>query len=126
MNKKDVTEAVQKGIYKSFWIPVIIAFTFYLLLFVGLKYYDNYQTQKSEKEHCGEFGCPIADTHCGNLENLNCHVVIGNSTYETNTGYFAICGYQEANAFYEQIKPKIISDFEANKLNFEIRYLECD
>ena len=134
MSKEQLSEAIEEGIFKGFWKPfwlfIIILLCFVivisLLVFVG----EKYQDWKCYKENnCSVY--QIQEQSCFPLENLNCHVAIGNeTTIFWTTGYFTICGYQEANAFYEQLKPRIEEDIKIDNQiyhrNSKIRYLECN
>ena len=127
MNKKDLSEAIEKGIHKGFWIPVIIIISLVLLSGIIISEINYFYKDCLETGECQM--API--DYCKPLKKLECHVVIGNTTDDFwSTGYFQICGYQEANALYEQIKPRIEEDVkednQKNHRNSRIKYLECN
>jgi len=126
--KKDLTSAIEDGLLKGFWKPIlcfIVGVFIFEFIFIGLMFYGNYNENNCSKDGT----CPIttvASQSCFPLENLNCHVLIGNETQKSNTGYFSICGYQEANAFYEQIKPEIEDWLQNDNPSWDIKRLKCD
>ena len=128
MNKKDLTQAIEEGIFKGFWKPIfyfIVAIFIVELIIVGLMFYGNYKENKCLKDGTCQ-PVAVAQQSCFPLEYLHCHVIIGNETETSNTGYFSICGYQEANAFYEQIKPEIEDWLKEDLPSWEIKRLKCD
>ena len=128
MNKQISSETIAEGIdkslvgltIKSILIIAGILSALIILAFIGNLIYNHFNPQEQTA---------MVDTHCGNLENLYCKVSIGNSSINDYITSFSVCGYQEANAFYEQIKPSIEEDVKNNNLkfnlNFKIKYLEC-
>lgn len=130
MKKIELSEAISEGIYKGFWLPIIVivgsflSFMLFLTL-VGL-YIDhrNVILCREDSSKCQQI--TVAEQSCFPLKTLYCHIIIGNQNETSNTGYFSICGYQEANAFYEQIKPEIEDWLKEDKPSWEIKWLECD
>lgn len=138
-NKKELSEEIREGIdnsifgqfFKGFIWAVFIVSIMLLVLgisAVGISIYKNYR--------CDKFGdCPlqsvIAEQSCFPLENLDCEVIDNDLTNKLNNHieftdeeiariYYAnhdvvvantyICGYQEANAWFNIIKNKIGGD----------------
>jgi hypothetical protein len=136
MNKEELTKAIEDGILKGFWKPIayfIVGITICELLFIGFLFYEDYKETNCSKYGTCQPTSTVAEQSCFPLENLKCQVIIGNSTDNFwNTGYFEICGYQEANAYYEQLKPRIEEDvrediaFHNGTRNETIKYLECN
>jgi len=106
MIKKGIDESiigqVLKGIVYGISIVCVI-----VILMVSYSFYSNY---KWDKEHCGEDGCTITVTNAIDLckkatgnNYLVCEV--HNSKNESNgIASSPICGYQEANEWFTQIK----------------------
>jgi len=124
MNQKQLTEAIEDGINNSFpsrilktliIICCVLSILYFIVGFIDLAVPDCLDT--------GE--CAIAPLSCFPLENLDCNIVIGNLTDEGAYTSFSICGYQEANAYYEQLKPKINKELKEYESTMEIKYLEC-
>ena len=133
MKNKELTEAIAEGIYEGFWKPMfyfIVVIVVFGLVFSGLMIYGDWKYNKCYQDGTCQQSV-IQGQSCFPLESLECHVVIGNeTTIFWDTGHFAICGYQEANALYEQIKPRIEEDVKIDRRIYhrdsKIKYLECD
>ncbi len=135
MKNEELSEAITEGIDKSLPVTIlkmlILGVVIFEIIFIGAFFYDEYLTQKWEKEMCGEgYSTQVATQSCFPLENLVCEVIIGNDTSDFwATGYFQVCGYAEANAYFEQIKPRIEIEVKEDRIlykrNSRIKYLEC-
>lgn len=126
MNKKQLAEGVEEGILGAFNKLLII-----LIMVLG-GFTVGYFILDTIIKDCHETGeCVVASPSCFPLKNLNCRILVGNETIEEYTWHFSVCGYQEANALFEQLKPKINEDIEKLKEigeldgNWEIKYLDC-
>ena len=135
MKDEELTKTIEDGIvnavFRIIWVLVVCIFI--VLLFGGLivfvlNYYQNYQCTKN-----GNCMVPTMamDNSCRPLPNLYCEVFVGNETDEVTFLLGNVCGYQEANAKFEQNKPfiqrEIINVFDPHKKdNWKIKYLKCD
>lgn len=124
MNQKQLKKAITEGIDGSFpslvLKGVILAIIVSEVIIIGALIYGYYQTQKWEREHCGESGCPLdiiqPIDNCV-LGRLDCIVVDESMIkYEGESGggalpviqqYHGLCGFAEANAWFEQYKQQI-------------------
>jgi hypothetical protein len=140
MNKKILSLEISEGINKSivgYTIKILVmsfAIAFFIMFFLSL--IGNYQTHKFEEEYCGGNPCPISPVNNCNFENLYCRILVNCGSVNYQYTSFQACGYQEANAEFEILKPKIIDDIKSKDYrNNEtwhnqncklIDYLECD
>lgn len=130
MSRKQLSEEIEEGINKSYLVillKTLLITTFILsLIYITIFVYDTYSYEDCIET--GECGVVYVVSSCNKvgLEDLSCEVKIINKTKEWTAEHFVICGYQEANAFYEQIKPKIEMDLEKYNLSGKIKYLECE
>jgi len=129
MKQEELTKAITEGIDKSLpvlvlkcLIGVILAFEIIILGFAGYVYYtqDDSPPQLSM----------ALEPSCFPYENLRCHGIVGNSTYEFDVWSLRICGYQEANALFKHMKPRYEEEIRYNNQkyneNFELKGWECD
>lgn len=127
MKPEELIYAIKEGLNQSrngFLKSILYGLLLFLVVIVFILFFYNLFPKDNVKE-------AIAEQSCFPLENLDCHVVVGNNTEDSwNAGYFQVYGYQEANAYFEQIKPMIQQDIteynDLHKSNFEIKWLECN
>jgi len=126
MKQEELEKAIEEGVEKAIlnvlcYIAIVIIII--ELIVLGLIIFDTYFV-----EDCFETGeCGMPEPSCFPYENLRCEVKVGNSTAEWGIGHFSICGYQEANAYFEHIKPLIKRDLKEHQdKNWQIKYLECN
>jgi len=114
MGNKLSSDMIAEGIDKSIFGQVFKGFIYvtitFLIIFTLVGSYFYYTEWKWEKEMCGDGGCPQAV-----IQTIDpCLKAIGTRTlicevYNTKNEsegviYYGLCGYQEANAWFEQIK----------------------
>ena len=120
MNQEQLTKAVEDGVKSAIWkilLTIVLTLLVAEIIVVGLMFYGNHKQAEWEKEVCGEAGCPIQAVNRCVLDRLDCYVVDESLIEYTNqTGggalpiiqrIHSICGYQEANAWFEQYKHQI-------------------
>ena len=127
MKQKELTQAIREGINESrndfcneIFKAIIWGFVFFIvgLLVVTLiimplwNKYDNYRCEKNP-DKCVLPGASIQASCRNNEVNLYCQIIRNHN--ETITSE-SICGYQEANAWFEQLKKQVEGDL----------HLECD
>ncbi len=129
MNKEELSQAISEGIDNSFPATVfkgifigILIFSTCLIIF-GVINLFNYEPESLTMGSCDN-----------NLKPLYCQFLIGNTTATYWTvGNYDVCGYQEAKAVEELMRPWIVElvleDNEwANRSEedyLSIKYLEC-
>lgn len=127
ITKKELSESIQEGINKSFvgvflkslYIATIIVVCIGVILFIySINSNDKEDYAVASNSYCQQSG----------LEELECSIIVGNETSEETSDSFIVCGYQEANAIYNQIKEAIEYKFKDTKIldYTEIKYMECN
>ena len=144
MKQEELTQGIREGINQSrddFANQIIKASLFCLVIvaiitlvgaFAVVPLVNKYNHNKCMKnpEECFQITM-VAERDCFPYENLNCAVIVGDSTNEyAFWSNFRVCGYQEANALFENMKPRFEEDvIKTNKeegLNFKIKRWECN
>lgn len=132
MEKRELTEAIEDGIYKGFWkrlyFIVIIFMVIYIVISLAPLVIDYFS------EDCFETGeCAMAAVDTCNYERLDCTIydkeivrrdgICDNKEKLTHCWNMSIelakdsiCGYGEANSWFEQYRKRVGGDL----------YLECD
>jgi hypothetical protein len=130
--KRELSDEIADGICRGFFgilFTISLSLLIVFILLLGLNLYSNYQQEKCLKDGtCQQIlSAPIYNCQ---LKYVNCYVVIGNSSSTYSDRFFEACGYEEANAKYEQLKPQIVNDLnkhnKIDNLNYEIKYLKCE
>jgi len=66
---------------------------------------------------------------CFPFDRVSCFIVVGNETDQSTAQAFdiSVCGYQEANAYFEMIKPQVEMDLKQHPEthNWKIKRLSC-
>lgn len=128
MKQKDLSKAIEEGIVNGFWKPIFYAVIIFAIMGIILACLNIYGEYKYNK--CIEDGIcqpPMASApSCFPLKNLHCEVIGGNETETSNIWSFNICGYQEANAYFEQIKPELEDWLNMDNHSWKIKWLRCE
>lgn len=121
---KELSDEIAAGLQKGFWYPLFVILLTITIISIGMLAYSFYQDYAQEE--CVRTGKCIQTAMPVNT--IQCYVVIGNGTNEISTYGFTLTSYQEANAKYEQLKPRIVKTYnnEIIKFNWIIQRLECD
>lgn len=138
MDRKKLSDEIAMGINRSIIGYVvrglIIGFSIAFFIMLLLSLIGDYQTHQLEEKYCGGQPCPSSYEDNCQYENLYCKILVscGSVNYQYNS--FSACGYQEANAEFEILKPRIISNLKGKYQNNEtwhnkncklVDYLEC-
>lgn len=107
MKKQNLTEAIEEGILKGFWKPIIIiisAWIIILFIAAGIFVFEN-------NIQCGKNGCPVTSvspTYSCNYPYVFCEITAP-KCHGLNCSYNFIvsrnlCGWKEAKAYLDYNK----------------------
>ena len=110
INSNTIAEGIDKSIFGIAFKSAIIGVLGAMIIIILFVSYNSYSNWKWEKEICGDGGCPMehiqAIDPCMKASGTNTlvcevHNINNESQWITQYGF---CGYEEANAWFEQIK----------------------
>ena len=130
--KDELSEKIAKGVYEGVGkiIGEVITSIFIGIVIVIIGIFAlNWYSSLSYEQCIIDGTCVVqADSYdCFPLKNLKCNIIIENQTgyYPLEHYEFSICGYQEANAYFEHIRPQIELMFEEYNLTMKVIRIEC-
>ena len=125
INSDTIAEGIDRSLIgKLIFGSIIFFIVFVVAMFAGgiLGIIGNYYNS--------DIQMVAPERDCFPLENLDCEIVVGNDTmsYEKMGG--PICGYQEANAWNNYVRPLLQKDADdvnsKYNTNFVVKEMECE